>query len=239
MSYRAPLELLLVEDDSIISRELVLRWRARGWSVRACGTLREAEAAWTTAQADLVVLDLNLPDGDGLDWLGSLRARGHQTPVLALTARDRVVDRVEGLRRGADDYLVKPFSVDELDARVEALQRRTAGAQGARGERAQCGPLVWLRAEGQALLDGKPLELLPREFEVLGLLIRRSPRLVAKRLIVDTLAERNIEVGDSAVEVYVSRLRRKLAGSGVGIQTSRGFGYRLLDESAQGAWPAE
>lgn len=241
MSYRAPLELLLVEDDGVIRRELELRWRARGWSVRACGTLREAEAAWTAAQADLVVLDLNLPDGDGLDWLASLRARGEQTPVLALTARDRVVDRVEGLRRGADDYLVKPFSVDELDARVEALQRRTAGAHGAaRGERAQCGPLVWLRTEGQALLDGKPLELLPREFEVLGLLIRRSPRLVAKRLIVDTLAERNIEVGDSAVEVYVSRLRRKLAGSGVGIQTSRGFGYRLLDErSGQSAWPAE
>ena len=221
------MQILLIEDDTTISRELVLRWQSRDWAVRACETLAQADAATAGLVADLIVLDLQLPDGDGLDWLERLRHRDRQTPVLALTARDRVSDRVEGLRRGADDYLVKPFAADELDARVEALQRRAASAK---GERAQCGPLVWLRDEGQAMLDGQPLELLPREFEVLGLLICRSPRLVAKRVIVDALAERNLELGDSAVEVYVSRLRRKLAGSGLAIQTVRGFGYRLLPD---------
>lgn len=221
------MQLLLIEDDKTINRELALRWQARGWTVRACETLAGADACIGSMEADLIVLDLQLPDGDGLDWLERLRRRDRHTPVLALTARDRVSDRVEGLRRGADDYLVKPFAAEELDARVEALQRRSASGQ---GERLRCGPLVWLRDEGRVLLDGQPLELLPREFEVLGLLIGRSPRLLAKRAIVDALAERNLEVGDSAVEVYVSRLRRKLAGSGVGIETARGFGYRLLPE---------
>jgi DNA-binding response OmpR family regulator len=231
-----PVQLLLIEDDKTICRELALRWQRRGWTVRACETLAQAAAAAAASAADLIVLDLQLPDGDGLDWLERFRRRDRHTPVLALTARDRVSDRVDGLRRGADDYLVKPFAVDELDARVEALQRRAASAK---GERVQCGSLVWLRDEGRALLDGQVLDLLPREFEVLGLLICRSPRLVPKRVIVDALAERNLEMGDSAVEVYVSRLRRKLAGSGIAIQTARGFGYRLLAGEAPGPTPPD
>ena len=170
------------------------------------------------------MLDLQLPDGDGLSWLETVRHQDRHTPVLVLTARDGVSDRVAGLRRGADDYLVKPFAPEELDARVEALLRRS-GQQA--GVSAQCGPLVWLGDEGRALMQGQSLELFPREFEVLGLLIRSVPRVVPKRLLIEALAERNLELGDSAVEVYISRLRRKLAGSGVGIQTVRGFGYRL------------
>jgi DNA-binding response OmpR family regulator len=153
--------------------------------------------------------------------------------VLVLTARDQVANRVDGLQRGADDYLVKPFAPEELDARMEALQRRTRIVRGAG---AQYGPLVWLQDEGRAFLHGHPLDLLPREFEVLGLLIRRSPRLVPKRVLIDALTERNLEVGDSAVEVYISRVRRKLADSGVTIRTVRGFGYRLaVDEEPAGS----
>jgi DNA-binding response OmpR family regulator len=236
------MRLLLIEDDAVIARELNLRWRSRGWVVQSCTRLAEADAATAQAAAhagfDLVVLDLGLPDGDGLDWLAGLRQRDRLTPVLVLTARDRVTDRVQGLQRGADDYLVKPFAVDELDARVEALRRR---GQLSRGELLHIGRITWLGAEGRAYVDAQALDLSPREFEVLGLLIRRAPRLVSKRALVDALAERNLEVGDAAAEVYVSRLRRKLADSGVVIRTLRGFGYLLsLDTQtgAQGGSPA-
>lgn len=218
------MQLLLIEDDFTIARELALHWHGYGWPVRRCATLAEAESAIAEWQADLVVLDLGLPDGDGLEWLKRLRVRDRRTPVLVLTARDRIADRVAGLKGGADDYLVKPFAVEELDARVEGLRRRS-GIGG--GDEVHCGPLVWLSGERCAYLDGRRLDLLPREFEVLGLLIRHWPRVVAKRVLVDALAERNLDVGDAAVEVYVSRLRRKLADSSIQIQTLRGFGYRL------------
>ena len=218
------MRVLLVEDDSVIARELALRWRARGWVVRSVGSLADADAALTQDGAELIVLDLGLPDGDGLDWLEQLRRHDRTTPLLVLTARDRVVDRVAGLRMGADDYLVKPFAVDELDARVEVLMRR---AQIARGELAHYGGITWLGRECRAYVAGQALELSPREFEVLGILIRHAPRLVPKRVLIDALAERNLEVGDSVAEVYVSRLRRKLLGSGTAIRTLRGFGYQL------------
>ena len=219
------MRLLLIEDDSVIAHELSLRWRAREWAVLHCTSLADADAALHDGAYDLVVRDRGLPDGDGLDWLQRLRARDRLTPVLVLTARDRVAERVEGLQAGADDYLVKPFAAEELDARVEVLTRRAAAA---RGELLQFGSLSWLGREGRVLVDGRQLELSPREFEVLGLLVRRAPHVVPKRVLIDALAERNLDVGDSAAEVYVSRLRRKLAGSGTEIQTVRGFGYRLV-----------
>lgn len=222
------MRLLLIEDDLEISRELGLRWRPRGWVVAACGSLGEADRTMAEAVAhggfDLIVLDLGLPDGDGLDWLVNLRRRDRLTPVLVLTARDRIAERVAGLHGGADDYIVKPFAADELDARVEALCRR---GQLGRGDLLHFDRVTWMGAEGRAYVDARPLDLTPREFEVLGLLIRRAPRLVTKRVLVEALAESNLEVGDAAVEVYVSRLRRKLAGSGVMIRTLRGFGYLL------------
>jgi DNA-binding response OmpR family regulator len=224
------MRLLLIEDDSVIAHELSLRWRARDWAVLHCASLAEAEQALRDGAFDLVVLDRGLPDGDGLDWLQRLRTRDRLTPVLVLTARDRVADRVEGLQAGADDYLVKPFAAEELDARVEVLTRRAAAA---RGELLQFGRLSWLGREGHVLVDGRQLELSPREFEVLGLLVRRAPHVVPKRVLIDALAERNLEVGDSASEVYVSRLRRKLMGSGTEIQTVRGFGYRLVLDAGQ------
>jgi len=228
------MHILLIEDDRTIAGELEARWRAKGWAVDACATLLGGSRAAAHWAPDVIVLDLNLPDGDGLEWLAAFRTGDPHTPVIALTARDRVTDRVEGLRRGADDYLVKPFSAEELDARIEALQRRSGSA---RGERVEFGRLLWLRDERQAFVAGVPLELHPREFEVLGLLLRRAPRLVARRFIVQVLAERNVELGESAVDVYISRLRRKLAGSGAAIATVRGFGYRLEPDAGVAAPP--
>ncbi|MFH0131088.1 response regulator [Variovorax sp. VaC1] len=222
------MRLLLVEDDAVIAHELVLRWERNAWAVDVAGTLQAADAMLALRPVDLVVLDLGLPDGDGLHWLARLRRNNRSTPVLVLTARDRVADRVEGLRTGADDYLVKPFAVEELDARVEVLTRR---AQRSREDFVQYGQLTWYGNEGRVDIAGQSLVLFPREFEVLGLLVRRAPRLVPKRALIDALAERNLEVSDSAAEVYVSRLRRKLAGSGLAIRTLRGFGYVLEAES--------
>ncbi len=196
--------------------------------MHVCGTLEAANKALASESSrglDLIVLDLGLPDGDGLPWLVDLRKRDRLTPTLILTARDRVADRVQGLHGGADDYLVKPFAVEELDARVEVLTRR---AQASRGELIRFASISWFGEDGCAYVGDQLLDLPPREFEVLGALVRRAPRLVAKRALVDALAERNIEVGDSAAEIYVSRLRRKLAGSGASIRTMRGFGYLLV-----------
>jgi DNA-binding response OmpR family regulator len=222
------MRLLLVEDDVVIARELLLRWRARGWSAEARTGLLAAEDALArntgNRHYDLIVLDLGLPDGDGVDWLTRWRANDLRVPVIMLTARDRIADRVRGLKSGADDYLVKPFDPDELDARIEAVRRR---GQVARGERLQYGRITWLGDQGCAFVDGRSLELMPREFEVLGLLLGRAPRLLPKRWLVDALAERNLNLADSAAEVYVSRLRRKLADSGATIRTLRGFGYVL------------
>lgn len=216
--------VLLVEDDAVITRELGLRWQGRRWAVATAATLRAADAILATGDVDLVVLDLGLPDGDGIDWLAKLREHDRSLPVLVLTARDRVSDRVLGLRTGADDYLVKPFATEELDARLEVLMRR---ARLIRGEAVCFGGLSWFEQEGRVEAAGRELKLSQREFEVLGLLLRSAPRLVSKRILIDALAERNLEVGDSAAEVYVSRLRRKLSGSGVAIRTLRGFGYQL------------
>lgn len=221
------MRILLVEDDTLIARELALRWRAQGWIVRDANSLAAADEQLAADAVELIVLDLGMPDGDGLEWLVRYRRIDRATPVLVLTARDGTAERVKGLRGGADDYLVKPFSVDELDARVDVLTRR---GQKSNGLLVHFGRLTWLGQEGRAFVDGRVLELSPREFEVLGLLIRCSPRLLSKRALIDALAERNLDVGDAAAEVYVSRLRRRLAGSGTAIRTSRGFGYQLTLE---------
>jgi len=218
------MRILLIEDDPTIAHELSLRWQARAWVVTARGTLAGADEALGQGSPDLIVLDLMLPDGHGLDWLARWRRQDRLTPVLVLTAMDRVSDRVRGIQLGADDYLVKPFSVDELDARIEGLIRR---ARIASGTLLHFGQLTWQGDAGQVFVGDQPLTLSPREFEVLGLLIRRAPRMVPKRVLIDALAERNLEVGDSAVEVYVSRLRKRLEGSGTVIRTMRGFGYLL------------
>ena len=223
------MRLMLIEDDALIARELALHWRSQGWVPDLCTTLAEAQNALEhsaeTGGFEFIVLDLGLPDGDGLQWLAQFRARDRLTPVLVLSARGQVLERVLGLQTGADDYLVKPFAVNELDARVAALRRR---GQLTRGELLHFGRLSWLGGEGVAYSNGQALELSPREFEVLGLLIGRAPRLLAKRHLMEALAERDFEASENAVETYISRLRRKLIGSGTAIRTMRGFGYMLV-----------
>jgi len=177
---------------------------------------------------DAVIMDVILPQMNGIDLCKTVRAAKPHLPIILLTALGTTDDKIEGLDAGADDYLVKPFAVEELDARVEVLTRR---AQRTREDCVQYGRLSWFGNEGRVDIAGQPLVLLPREFEVLGLLVRRAPRLVPKRALIDALAERNLELSDSAAEVYVSRLRRKLAGSGLAIRTLRGFGYVLEAEA--------
>jgi DNA-binding response OmpR family regulator len=219
-----PMRLLLIEDDLAITRELRLRWRDDAWVVSHATRLEEADAALAADSYDLILLDLELPDGDGVVWLETLRVSNRRTPVLILTARDRVADRVRGLRAGADDYLVKPYAADELDARIDVLLRR---AHPDRDRVIRFGPISVLAEEFGAYLEGKPFEIAPREFEVLRLLIARAPRLVSKRTLVDALSESNQEINDTAAELYVSRLRKRLENSGVEIRTMRGVGYQL------------
>ena len=218
------MRLLLIEDDTHIARELLLRWRDGERLALHAPTLADADAALAGGSFDIVLLDLGLPDGDGMEWLTAYRQRDPQGAVLVMTARDRVADRVKGLRLGADDYLVKPFAPEELDARIDVLVRR---ANVGKTPAIRFGRLDLLQETSEVLLDGKRLDMSPREFELLFILMRAAPRLVAKRALVDALSERNLELNDAAVELYVSRLRKKLEGTGTGIRTLRGVGYQL------------
>ncbi len=218
------MRLLLIEDDTHIARELLLRWRDGDRLAHHAPTLAQADEALAQATFDIVLLDLGLPDGDGMEWLASWRARDPHGAVLVMTARDRVADRVKGLRLGADDYVVKPFDPDELDARIDVLVRR---ANVARTQAIRFGRLDLVQETSEVLLDGRRLDMSPREYELLFILMRAAPRLVAKRALVDALSERNLDLNDAAVELYVSRLRKKLEGTGTGIRTLRGVGYQL------------
>jgi two-component system response regulator TctD len=178
-----------------------------------------------------IVLDLGLPDEDGLSLLRSIRGRGDSTPVLVLTARDGVSDRVNGLRAGADDYLVKPFAMEELVARLQALLRRPGNLLG----RQLSFGNVSLETEGrQVFVDGTLRVFAARETAILEILLRRGGNVVPKRLFEDQLFGLSGDVGSNAVEVYVHRLRKMLSdcGATVKIHTVRGVGYLLSEEKA-------
>jgi len=230
------MRILLIEDDIYIGRELLLRWRDSGRLAQHAASLAAADAALAETTFDIVLLDLGLPDGDGMEWLAAYRQRDPQGAVLVMTARDRVADRVRGLRLGADDYLVKPFAPEELDARIDVLVRR---ANIARTHAIRFGRLDLVQETSEVLLDGKRIDMSPREYELLFILMRAAPRLVAKRKLVDALSERNLELNDAAVELYVSRLRKKLEGTGTAIRTLRGVGYQLAIAPARPAPAAE
>ena len=230
------MRLLLIEDDIYIARELLLRWRDSDRLAQHAATLAQADEALGQAAFDIVLLDLGLPDGDGMDWLATWRTRDPHGAVLVMTARDRVADRVKGLRLGADDYVVKPFAPEELDARIDVLVRR---ANVARTQAIRFGRLDLVQETSEVLLDGRRLDMSPREYELLFILMRAAPRLVAKRALVDARSERNLELNDAAVELYVSRLRKKLEGTGTGIRTLRGVGYQLAISAAPPGASAE
>lgn len=216
------MRILVVEDDDLIARGVVAGLRAYGLTADTVPTAAQAELALAHASCDAVVLDRGLPDGDGLDLLARLRERGNTVPVLVLTARDAVGDRIQGLQTGADDYLVKPFDLGELVARLHALMRRTGG----RGTNiVEAGALRFDSSSGDAWLNGEPVELSRREATLLSSLIQADGRCLSTEQIKDRLYGLDQDVGSNAVNVHIHNLRRKL-GTDV-ITTVRGLGYRF------------
>lgn len=220
------MRILLVEDTCDVADAIAEGFRRRGDAVDRAASCAAAGDALAVQGYDLVILDINLPDGSGIDVLRGLRRARDATPVLMLTARLAVEDRVEALDLGADDYLMKPFDLRELEARARALARRRAGESGGVIE---YGDLRFDPAGRTAEVDGRPVALTKREFCLLETLIANRGRVMPKEAIFDKMfAFDDDEVGLNAVELYVGRLRRKLDASRVSIRTLRGLGYQLV-----------
>ena len=216
------MRILVVEDDDLIARGIVAGLRAYGFTADTVPSLAQAELALSHAACDAMVLDRGLPDGDGLSLLARLRERGDGLPVLLLTARDAVEDRIEGLQGGADDYLVKPFDLGELVARLHALIRRAGGRS---SNLVEAGGLRFDPSNGDAWLAGEPVELSRRESTLLASLVQADGRCLTTEQIKDRLYGLDQEVASNAVNVHVHNLRRKL-GADV-VETVRGLGYRF------------
>jgi two-component system response regulator TctD len=225
------MRVLLVEDNDELVGLLFKGLARSGFSADAVASAGDAAHSLAAMRYAAIVLDLGLPDQDGLSLLRSIRGRGDSTPILVLTARDGVSDRVNGLRAGADDYLVKPFAMEELVARLQALLRRPGNLLG----RQLSFGNVSLETEGrQVFVDGKLRAFAARETAILEILLRRGGNVVPKRLFEDQLFGLSGDVGSNAVEVYVHRLRKMLSdcGATVKIHTVRGVGYLLSEEKA-------
>ena len=218
------MRLLIVEDNRSLADSLAKVFRTKGHGVDAVHTGEDAEAALQTQPYDVVVLDLGLPDMDGLEVLRKLRRRRSKVPVLVLTARDSLQQRVEGLNLGADDYLVKPFALEELEARTGALIRRGVGGSNAVLSHGRLSLDTGARI---AFVDGAPLELPRRELCLLELLLLRAGQVVDKQTLHDKLFSYDDDAGVNAIEIYVHRLRKKLEPAGVRVRTIRGLGYLL------------
>lgn len=218
------MRILLVEDDPALAGSLRQGLQQMGFAVESCQNGSEADAILSLRTFDVVVLDLGLPGLSGMEVLRRLRKRGTTTPVLVLTARDALQDRVAGLKAGADDYVLKPFDFEELEARLQALLRRT---QSERAGYLEAGGLRLDKRSRQAFFERQPLTLSSREAAVLELLMSRCGRVVGKDQLAEHLTGLEEEIGPNAVEVYVHRLRRKLEPFGVSVRTLRGLGYLL------------
>jgi two-component system OmpR family response regulator len=217
------MRILIAEDDQVLADGLMRSLRAAGAAVDHVASGTEADAAlMTNTEFDLLILDLGLPRMHGLEVLRKLRARGSALPVLILTAADSVEQRVQGLDCGADDYMAKPFPLQELEARVRALVRRGAGST---SSIIRHGPLVYDQTGRVATIEGRMVDLSARELGLLEVLLQRSGRLVSKDQLVERLCEWGEEVSNNAIEVYIHRLRKKIEQGPIRIATVRGLGY--------------
>ncbi|HQR10938.1 MAG TPA: response regulator transcription factor [Casimicrobiaceae bacterium] len=215
------MRILVVEDDSLLAAGLVSVLGRAGHAVDHTASGRYADTLLEREVYDLVVLDLGLPDIDGFEVLRRIRARRVHATVLVLTARDAVEDRVRGLDLGADDYLTKPFSVDEFEARVRALVRRAVPPEG----RWSSGGLVVDFAAKRVKVNERQVDLTPREWALLELFLNRPGRVLSKDQIAESLFSFDEHLSRNAIEVHVSRLRTKIEPAGEHIRTVRGFGY--------------
>jgi two-component system OmpR family response regulator len=218
------MRILIAEDDSILADGLVRSLRQSGYAVDHVKHGMEADSALSMQTFDLLILDLGLPRMSGLEVLRRLRARNSPMPVLILTAADSVDERVKGLDLGADDYMAKPFALNELEARVRALTRRGAGGG---PTVVKHGSLSFDQVGRIATINEQVIELSARELGVLEVLLQRTGRLVSKEQLVNHLCEWGEEVSNNAIEVYVHRLRKKIEPGGARIITVRGLGYSL------------
>jgi two-component system, OmpR family, response regulator TctD len=234
------MKVLIVEDDAAMRTSLVRTLTRRGFHVETCGDGSQALAAWQASGADVVLLDLNLPGRDGLQVLGQARSEGLTTPVLILTARGTVGDRVLGLNSGADDYLPKPFDLDELEARVRALVRAAGRKPDLGGHaseayvptsRREMGTISYEKESGAFYLHDAPLELSQREATMLAALFERAGQAVTKEKLFERVFPGAQDVQFEAIEVVAYRLRKKLLGTGVKLVTLRGLGYLLKLEA--------
>ncbi len=224
------MRILIVEDDPLLADGISRYLKQAGYAVDWAVSGDQADDWLAREHYDLAILDLGLPRMDGTEVLRKLRRRGQTVPVLILTARDALEDRVRGLDLGADDYVVKPIALAELEARIRALSRR--GQYGGNPQIAH-GPLLLDTTARQAWLNGEPLDLPAREWSVLEFLLPRAGRIVGKEQILQSLCGWNDEISINAVEAYISRLRAKLEPAGVHIRTVRGLGYLLEKADAQ------
>jgi len=217
------MRLLAVEDEKDLSELVKANLGRHGFAVDLAATLADAHACLKTTAYDVILLDLQLPDGDGLELLRAVRSAGQTTPVIAVTARDRVADRVSGLNEGADDYIVKPFALDELVARINAVVRRG----GTKAVMLRLGNLALNPGTQEVTVGEAALQVPRRELATLEVLLRAGGRVVTRDRLTDELYGHGEEPASNAVDSHISRLRKRLgeAGSDVGIQVIRGVGY--------------
>jgi DNA-binding response OmpR family regulator len=227
------MRLLLVEDSVRLRDLLAESVHQAGWRIDGVATIAAAQLATRTVSYDLALVDLGLPDGDGLNLILNLRRDGFTAPILVVTARGSIEDRVAALDGGADDYLVKPFNHIELLARCRALLRRRAPHY---SESIVLGALSFDPASGSVAVAGEPLAVAPRERSVLELLLRNAGRVTPKQTIEGKLSEFGGDISTNAVELAISRLRRRLAPFDlpIGIETIRGIGYLLREKRQDG-----
>lgn len=223
------MKILLVEDDAALGHAMSTSLNKAGYSVNWAHDGFEADVALHDFVYDAVILDLGLPRIDGFEVLKRMRARKVTAPVIILTARDDLDDRVRGLDLGADDYLTKPFKLPELEARLRAQIRRNNSILGSTIE---YGPLVLNITDKMLIVNGETMPLSPREFSVLEMLLTRVGRVVSKDAIIEALSKWDEGVGNNAIEVYIHRIRKKLEPLGINVLTIRGLGY-LLQKAQQ------